>query len=65
MKRITVHCRDCGASKTFRGTNVDEIIAAIDDADWHDQGETEDEEAVQGHCNGLCPKCWEGMDDDS
>lgn len=61
MKRITIHCRDCGAQQTFRGEDVFEIMNAIDVADWHDQGEEDKPSAKRGHCNGLCPKCHADM----
>ena len=59
MKSITVHCRDCDDSQMFRGVDVDAVIAAIDASGWHDQGPEDDEDAVKGHCNGLCPVCWD------
>ena len=45
MKTVTLKCAECGEVKTFAGNNSDEILDAMDKAEW-----------VLGP--DMCPTCW-------
>ena len=57
MKTLTLHCV-CGLERTFRGNNMDEILAAIDKSGWHDYPD-HDGKYAKGHHPALCPECHE------
>ncbi len=48
MRELTLICVGCGKSRTFWGRNVDELLEAIDKAEWQDHPNKND---------GFCPEC--------
>lgn len=56
MKTLTLVC-DCGAKESFRGSDLDGVLAAIDETEWQDQGYRDDVQLPHGQCAGECPEC--------
>ena len=55
MKTLTLHCV-CGMTRTFKGRDAKEVIAAIDASGWNDYPDKK-KEYGKGHAPGLCPEC--------
>jgi hypothetical protein len=53
MKRLTLVC-DCGAERTFRASDAEGLIKAIDASGWQD---TPGIDLPTGQMHGDCPEC--------
>jgi hypothetical protein len=55
MKELIAKCDLCGTTRTFTGETVEEILQAVDSADWYDFPEN-------GKIKFICKNCLNKME---